>query len=765
MRLKFRRSHHFCALFAFIPFFACTMHQPGDDSQSVAAAIATAKTDARGEKYWTPGLVLQRGESIATDRVRLSHQTDGNLVLSDLRTTRPLWNSETYNRPTAYLRFQEDGNLVLYGTQNEPIWHTSSFRTPTDPMGDPRLYLASDCNMILLDAGPNPGKSPYFHASATRNPATDRCLQQSNFPQPEGLTGFAPNSLASQPSDGLGRKPDGWINPGFILPYEPDQSKSLSRLSPGRSLEGDLRPVLHDDGATVLQAGYPATDEVPEDAFGMNVLCSEYLKFKEDVFSNAPLKSGGEYCGSIGKVNLNGWDPSAKDSFLPFVSARVWVSQWQYVEPVSGVRDLRLVEAMVEQLRVGGGKAVLILGAAPGWAGSLNGNRDRSDQKNHTGCGIKGFSCESPRSLEEYQSYVQAIMSRFKDEPTVTGYEVWNEPHTSLFYEGGSIQQLQDMTKIAYDTLQSNQSAGGQKKQLFSASGAGLYDPNFVGDADYYSRYHYRQAKTLAEESRIIAADSQFPGPRSALASLRVYPEKGEVSPRDRPPHIAWFMDNIINSDNGKAFDRLSYHVYSDLAPNGGDKREEEKVDSWMGAMKKVLRANGMGPESGGNSKPIAVTEFARHGGPVTGRPHYTPLETGSFLSRHALALLAAGAGSFHYFAAWDISNTGPLWSLNDPEVYASWLQTLEWTYKSKFISYEETADRTFRVITLTRNSQIARIVWRTVDEVTPGPNSVVNVSLPAGWGARYVADLNGQVTPVSLTQPVLIDRMPRLFY
>ena len=51
-------------------------------------------------------------------------QNDGNLV--NYCNGKSVWSSNTYNNPGAYLAFQPDGNVVIYSSNNEVLWDTST---------------------------------------------------------------------------------------------------------------------------------------------------------------------------------------------------------------------------------------------------------------------------------------------------------------------------------------------------------------------------------------------------------------------------------------------------------------------------------------------------------------------------------------------------------------------------------------------------------------------------------------------------------------
>jgi hypothetical protein len=67
--------------------------------------------------------------------VRCVMQTDGNSVIYDA-TNRPLWNSGTENHPGAFLRMQDDGNIVWHIPNGDVVGTTSTDAGPYGPGGE-----------------------------------------------------------------------------------------------------------------------------------------------------------------------------------------------------------------------------------------------------------------------------------------------------------------------------------------------------------------------------------------------------------------------------------------------------------------------------------------------------------------------------------------------------------------------------------------------------------------------------------------------------
>ena len=89
------------------------------------------------------GEVLNPNQSITSTngRYKFIYQSDGNLVLYDGGT--PLWASATVG-PVGLCIMQDDGNLVIYGRDNEPIWSSDTWYYPGS-----RLVVQDDGNVVI----------------------------------------------------------------------------------------------------------------------------------------------------------------------------------------------------------------------------------------------------------------------------------------------------------------------------------------------------------------------------------------------------------------------------------------------------------------------------------------------------------------------------------------------------------------------------------------------------------------------------------------
>lgn len=123
--------------------------QAKDEPQKQAPKKDTAPAPTT-EEQWTSKtihgtLVLAPGESAASNRMRLTMLTRGDLVVSDEHGT-IRWSSHTSGSGN-YATFQGDGNLVVYSRTSKALWssHTAGNRCGT-------LVIQKDGNVVIKDA-------------------------------------------------------------------------------------------------------------------------------------------------------------------------------------------------------------------------------------------------------------------------------------------------------------------------------------------------------------------------------------------------------------------------------------------------------------------------------------------------------------------------------------------------------------------------------------------------------------------------------------
>lgn len=120
----------------------------------------------------SPGQTLTAGQDFySTDRrIKLSMQTDGNLVLYSPSSA--LWSSGTNSG--AMVSMQPDGNLVVYNSGGQAVWSSGT-------SGHPGAYLGlqADGNMVIYagttavwasGTGIPPGSAPFAGTTAPALP-------------------------------------------------------------------------------------------------------------------------------------------------------------------------------------------------------------------------------------------------------------------------------------------------------------------------------------------------------------------------------------------------------------------------------------------------------------------------------------------------------------------------------------------------------------------------------------------------------------------
>jgi hypothetical protein len=99
-----------------------------------------------------PGDTLQVDESLESPNGQFSLrlQEDGNLVLYS-QDSQPLWASGTDGQDVSTATMQDDGNLVLYSSGGDAVWAANTF-------GNDRAYLVlqDDGNLVIYSAAGAP---------------------------------------------------------------------------------------------------------------------------------------------------------------------------------------------------------------------------------------------------------------------------------------------------------------------------------------------------------------------------------------------------------------------------------------------------------------------------------------------------------------------------------------------------------------------------------------------------------------------------------
>jgi hypothetical protein len=137
---------------------------PSDALTSAAPTIASAPAGAAPTgstvvSILKAGTRLTSGKSVTSPNGKyvLRQQTDGNLVLTDSANS-PQWSAQTHDHPGAYTQFAASGELVVYGTDGKPLWHSGTVVAGTT------LQVQNDGNAVILD----PARKPLWNSQAER---------------------------------------------------------------------------------------------------------------------------------------------------------------------------------------------------------------------------------------------------------------------------------------------------------------------------------------------------------------------------------------------------------------------------------------------------------------------------------------------------------------------------------------------------------------------------------------------------------------------
>ncbi|WP_163988721.1 S8 family serine peptidase [Pyxidicoccus caerfyrddinensis] len=111
-------------------------------SGSPTRMVHTTPLTACGKLSSGQALIPGRTLYSCAGNVRVTHQTDGNVVVYDRLGA--IWNTQTWSTSTSTFIMQTDGNLVLYTGTGSPLWYTSTG-------GNPGAYLEmrDDCNLVM----------------------------------------------------------------------------------------------------------------------------------------------------------------------------------------------------------------------------------------------------------------------------------------------------------------------------------------------------------------------------------------------------------------------------------------------------------------------------------------------------------------------------------------------------------------------------------------------------------------------------------------
>jgi len=126
-----------------------------------------------------------------------------------------------------------------------------------------------------------------------------------------------------------------------------------------------------------------------------------------------------------------------------FGSWRLWDAHvtWPYLEPQQGKWDFSLLDRYVGIAERMGVEPLLVLGLSPAWASA------RPTEPS----GYRPGNAAEPRSIGDWQRYVTTVARRYKNR--IRQYEIWNEVNDPKLFYSGSIDQMLQLSKVAYAVL------------------------------------------------------------------------------------------------------------------------------------------------------------------------------------------------------------------------------------------------------------------------------------------------------------------------
>lgn len=107
----------------------------------ILGSFATAQSSAtyRGISWNPTGNIFRSENGVYT----LKFQEDGNLVLYK-NGNNPIWASQTYGKASKKLRFQDDANFVMYDANDNVLWTSN-----TNNKNGSYITLQNDGNLVI----------------------------------------------------------------------------------------------------------------------------------------------------------------------------------------------------------------------------------------------------------------------------------------------------------------------------------------------------------------------------------------------------------------------------------------------------------------------------------------------------------------------------------------------------------------------------------------------------------------------------------------
>lgn len=137
---------------------------------------------------------------------------------------------------------------------------------------------------------------------------------------------------------------------------------------------------------------------------------------------------------------VNFWDGGLKNSGIKWTRINI---RWQDVEKEKGKFDFSGADAVVDRFYKDGVGIFPVLGSPPDWYRKIPPDYKPIESGAH-----KGWGDFPPNDLNAWGEYVYQTVKHFKGK--IKYFEIWNEPHFDLFFNGGTADDYVALLKIAY---------------------------------------------------------------------------------------------------------------------------------------------------------------------------------------------------------------------------------------------------------------------------------------------------------------------------
>lgn len=138
---------------------------------------------------------------------------------------------------------------------------------------------------------------------------------------------------------------------------------------------------------------------------------------------------------------VNGWGDAHKKAGIAWTRMDL---RWRDVETKKGVFDFTRMDAAITKRFEDGAGILAILGSPPDWYRRVPENYKPIESGAH-----KGWGDFPPNDLNAWGEYVYQTVKHFKGK--IKYFEIWNEPHFDLFFNGGTAEDYVALLKVAYE--------------------------------------------------------------------------------------------------------------------------------------------------------------------------------------------------------------------------------------------------------------------------------------------------------------------------